>query len=197
MFLPGPSAYPKPLPLGSPAREASTGRRTLERFCSGNRAVGWRPVALHEAGSNLFLRLVVPHLGFGEQSPTLKRPKHRALTAKGFHCAVANEVFHCSRLQPPCPPNDLKRISRQSHYDSDEGVPISEKECAGGLWNPFGRRQAFLKDGIPTGEYRDFVTGFVIDDSRVWGRPVGVAVAHDGALLVSEDGNGTIWRVTH
>ncbi|SHK69186.1 hypothetical protein SAMN05444159_3927 [Bradyrhizobium lablabi] len=53
-----------------------------------------------------------------------------------------------------------------------------------------------LRDGVPTGEYQDFVTGFVIDDSRVWGRPVGVAVAHDGALLFSEDGNGTIWRVT-
>ena len=52
-----------------------------------------------------------------------------------------------------------------------------------------------LKDGIPTGEYQDFMTGFVINDSEVWGRPVGVAVAHDGALLVSEDGNGTIWRV--
>jgi glucose/arabinose dehydrogenase len=54
-----------------------------------------------------------------------------------------------------------------------------------------------LKDGVPTGEYQDFVTGFVIDDSQVWGRPVGVAVAHDGALLVSEDGSGTIWRVSH
>lgn len=54
-----------------------------------------------------------------------------------------------------------------------------------------------FKDGTPTGEYQDFVTGFVISDSEVWGRPVGVAVAHDGALLVSEDGNGTIWRITH
>ncbi len=54
-----------------------------------------------------------------------------------------------------------------------------------------------LKDGVPTGEYEDFVTGFVLNDAEVWGRPVGVAVAHDGALLVSEDGNGTIWRVTH
>jgi glucose/arabinose dehydrogenase len=54
-----------------------------------------------------------------------------------------------------------------------------------------------LKDGVPTGEYQDFVTGFVINDADVWGRPVGVAVAHDGALLVSEDGNGTIWRITH
>jgi glucose/arabinose dehydrogenase len=54
-----------------------------------------------------------------------------------------------------------------------------------------------LKDGVPTGEYQDFVTGFVINDTEVWGRPVGVAVAHDGALLISEDGNGTIWRITH
>ncbi len=54
-----------------------------------------------------------------------------------------------------------------------------------------------LKDGKPTGEYQDFVTGFVVNDSEVWGRPVGVAVARDGALLVSEDGNGTIWRVSH
>ena len=49
----------------------------------------------------------------------------------------------------------------------------------------------------PTGEYEDFMTGFVVNDSSVWARPVGVAVAHDGALLVSEDGNGTIWRVTY
>jgi glucose/arabinose dehydrogenase len=54
-----------------------------------------------------------------------------------------------------------------------------------------------LKDGVPTGEYQDFMVGFVVNDSEVWGRPVGVAVAHDGALLVSEDGNGTIWRITH
>jgi glucose/arabinose dehydrogenase len=54
-----------------------------------------------------------------------------------------------------------------------------------------------LKDGAPTGEYEDFVTGFVVNDSEVWGRPVGVTVAKDGALLISEDGNGTIWRVSH
>ncbi len=54
-----------------------------------------------------------------------------------------------------------------------------------------------LKDGIPTGEYEDFVTGFVVNDSEVWGRPVGVTVARDGALLVSEDGNGAIWRVSY
>jgi glucose/arabinose dehydrogenase len=54
-----------------------------------------------------------------------------------------------------------------------------------------------MKDGVPTGEYEDFMTGFTIDNEHVWGRPVGVAVAHDGALLVGEDGNGTIWRVEY
>jgi glucose/arabinose dehydrogenase len=51
--------------------------------------------------------------------------------------------------------------------------------------------------GVPTGEYEDFLTGFVASDDEVWGRPVGVEVAHDGALLVSEDGNGTVWRVSY
>jgi hypothetical protein len=51
------------------------------------------------------------------------------------------------------------------------------------------------RDGVPTGEYEDFLTGFVVDARSVWGRPVGVAVAHDGALLVTEDAGGTIWRV--
>ena len=53
-----------------------------------------------------------------------------------------------------------------------------------------------MKDGVPTGEYEDFVTGFVVADNEVWGRPVGVTVTRDGALLVSEDGNGTIWRIS-
>ena len=41
-----------------------------------------------------------------------------------------------------------------------------------------------------------FVTGFVIDDARVWGRPGGIAQAK-GSLLFSDDGNGTIWRVSY
>lgn len=53
-----------------------------------------------------------------------------------------------------------------------------------------------MKDGRPTGEYDDFMTGFVVDKSNVWGRPAGVAVTRNGALLVSDDANGTIFRVT-
>jgi len=52
-----------------------------------------------------------------------------------------------------------------------------------------------LRDGAPTGEYEDFATGFVTGQNRVWGRPVGVTVAQDGSLLVSEDANGTVWRI--
>jgi glucose/arabinose dehydrogenase len=51
--------------------------------------------------------------------------------------------------------------------------------------------------GKAHGEYEDFMTGFVTSEGKVWGRPVGITVAMDGSLLVSEDGNGTIWRVSH
>lgn len=53
-----------------------------------------------------------------------------------------------------------------------------------------------FENGRPTGEYDDFLTGFVRSDKSVWGRPVGVTVDAEGALLISEDANGTIWRVT-
>ena len=58
-------------------------------------------------------------------------------------------------------------------------------------------RLLFDETGRATGEYEDFMTGFVVSDKKVWGRPVGVAVGKDGSPFVTEDGNGTIWRVTH
>jgi len=54
-----------------------------------------------------------------------------------------------------------------------------------------------VKDGVPTGAYQDFMTGFVAGGGAVWGRPVGVVVAADGALLVSDDGSGTVWRIAY
>ncbi len=69
-----------------------------------------------------------------------------------------------------------------------------------GSWNR-GLRTGYkvvrilMDHGKATGKYEDFMTGFVLSDDEVWGRPVGIAVAHDGAMLVGEDGNGTIWRV--
>ncbi len=54
-----------------------------------------------------------------------------------------------------------------------------------------------LKAGKATGEYEDFLTGFVTPEGKVWGRPVGVTVAKDGALLVSDDGSNIVWRVSY
>lgn len=51
--------------------------------------------------------------------------------------------------------------------------------------------------GKTDGSYEDFLTGFVLPDGRVWGRPVGIATAADGALLVSDDASGSIWRVDY
>jgi glucose/arabinose dehydrogenase len=54
-----------------------------------------------------------------------------------------------------------------------------------------------MKGGHATGEYEDFLTGFVTKDGQVWGRPVGVAQANDGSLFVSDDGSRSIWHVTY
>jgi glucose/arabinose dehydrogenase len=71
-----------------------------------------------------------------------------------------------------------------------------------GSWNrsqPTGYKvvRLIFKDGKPTGEYEDFMTGFMVSKDAAWGRPVGVAVAKDGSLIVTEDASGTIWRVTY
>ncbi|MBB3319963.1 glucose/arabinose dehydrogenase [Rhizobium sp. BK181] len=72
-----------------------------------------------------------------------------------------------------------------------------------GSWNRGKRtgykvvRLLFDETGKPTGAYEDFMTGMVASDTDVWGRPVGVAVGQDGSLFVSEDGNGSIWRIAY
>jgi glucose/arabinose dehydrogenase len=48
-----------------------------------------------------------------------------------------------------------------------------------------------------SGDYEDFLTGFVLPDGRVWGRPVSVTTAPDGSLLVTDDGSNSIWRVDY
>jgi|HubBroStandDraft_1064217.scaffolds.fasta_scaffold17640_2 glucose/arabinose dehydrogenase len=49
----------------------------------------------------------------------------------------------------------------------------------------------------PSGDYQDFLTGFVLPSGEVWGRPVGVTTAPDGALLVTDDVSNSIWRVSY
>ena len=103
------------------------------------------------------------------------------------HSAPLELTFYTAKAGPAAFP---------AEYQGDVFVALH------GSWNRAVRTgykvvRLKLKDGVPTGEYEDFLTGFVIDAKSVWGRPVGVAVAHDGALLVSDDGGGGIWRVAY
>jgi glucose/arabinose dehydrogenase len=71
-----------------------------------------------------------------------------------------------------------------------------------GSWNRANRAgyeviRIPMKDGHATGEYDDFLTGFVTPDGKVWGRPVGVAVGNDGSLYVTDDGSRSVWHVTY
>jgi glucose/arabinose dehydrogenase len=72
-----------------------------------------------------------------------------------------------------------------------------------GSWNKAARtgyeviRVPLHQTGKASGEYEDFLTGFVLDSGDVWGRPVSVAVAPDGSLLVTDDGTDSIWRVSY
>lgn len=72
-----------------------------------------------------------------------------------------------------------------------------------GSWNKSVRvgyeviRVPLHQTGQASGEYEDFLTGFVLPNGQVWGRPVGVTVAPDGSLLVTDDGSNSIWRVSY
>lgn len=72
-----------------------------------------------------------------------------------------------------------------------------------GSWNKGIRagyeviRVPLHQTGHASGEYEDFVTGFVLPNGDVWGRPVGITSAPDGSLLVSDDGSNSIWRISY
>lgn len=94
-------------------------------------------------------------------------------------------------------------------YDARSGAAAFPHEYLGdafvafhGSWNRAQRTGSKLvrirmHDGVPTGEYQDFLTGFITDNEHVWGRPFATVVAPDGALLMSEDGNGMIYRIAY
>jgi len=74
-----------------------------------------------------------------------------------------------------------------------------------GSWNrsqPTGYKIVRIpfKDGQPEGYYENFATGFWAsgnERAEVWGRPAALAITKDGALLVADDTNGTIWRIAY
>jgi glucose/arabinose dehydrogenase len=71
-----------------------------------------------------------------------------------------------------------------------------------GSWNrrePVGYKVVRIRfeNGTPRG-FEDFLTGFLLDGGQaMFGRPVGLAVARDGALLVSDDTGGVVYRIAY
>jgi glucose/arabinose dehydrogenase len=80
----------------------------------------------------------------------------------------------------------------------EDGMVIGQH----GSWNRSklsGYKVVFVPfvDGRPAGPARDILGGFLAPDERVsYGRPVGVAIARDGALLVADDVGDVVWRVS-
>lgn len=82
--------------------------------------------------------------------------------------------------------------------DFAEGVFIGEH----GSWNrndPVGYKVVFVpfSNGEPDGNPIDFVTGFLNGDDQTRGRPVGVTIDPDGALIIADDLTNAVWRVTY
>jgi glucose/arabinose dehydrogenase len=101
------------------------------------------------------------------------------------HSAVLGLLFYEGAMFPP-------------EYKGDAFVALH------GSWNRSRRTgqkviRVRFKDGRPVGGYDDFVTGWMIGESspEVWGRPVGLLVAKDGAVLVADDAGRLIWRVSY
>jgi glucose/arabinose dehydrogenase len=71
-----------------------------------------------------------------------------------------------------------------------------------GSWNRANRAgyeviRIPMHKGHADGSYEDFLTGFVTKEGQVWGRPVGVAIAKDGSMFVTDDGSRSVWHVTY
>lgn len=94
-------------------------------------------------------------------------------------------------------------------YNATSGASVFPREYRGdafvalhGSWNRGARTghklvRVRMKNNVPTGEYEDFLTGFIVSDSSAWGRPVATVVASDGSLLMSDDAGHTIYRISY
>ena len=103
------------------------------------------------------------------------------------HSAPLHLTFYAARGGPSAFP---------ATYDGDAFVTFH------GSWNRSLRTgyklvRVPMRDGRPTGDYEDFVTGFIIDDGNAWGRPVATVELTDGSLLLSDDASNTIWRISY
>jgi glucose/arabinose dehydrogenase len=125
---------------------------------------------------------------------------HQDPRLPGKHPELKNKVIVADVLLQPHNASLEMTFYDGSQFPSEYRGDVFAAEH--GSWNKSNRTgyeviRVPLKNGHATGEYEDFLTGFVTSDGQVWGRPVGVAVATDGSLLVTDDGSNSIWRVSY
>lgn len=114
---------------------------------------------------------------------------------------------YCARTEPSVATTTAHSAPMAMRFVQGTQFPAALRNDAfvamRGSWNraaPVGYkvvRVRFTADGRAAG-FEDFVTGFLTADGTAYlGRPVGIAFAADGALLVSDDQNGVIYRVAY
>jgi len=119
---------------------------------------------------------------------------------KGKHPELKNKVIVPDVLLEPHNASLELTFYEDQQFPSEYQGDIFAAEH--GSWNRSVRTgyeviDVPVRNGRATGEYQDFLTGFVTRDGKVWGRPVGVAVAQDGSLMVTDDGSESLWRVSY
>jgi glucose/arabinose dehydrogenase len=131
-----------------------------------------------------------PYSYYGQHVDARVQPQRPELVAKaiapdyalGAHTASLGLAFNTGKLFPP---------------DMASGAFIGQH----GSWNRkprAGYKVIFVPfaNGMPSGAPRDVLTGFLNNDGEAQGRPVGVAIDKQGALLVADDVGNAVWRVT-
>jgi glucose/arabinose dehydrogenase len=128
------------------------------------------------------------------QNPDPRLPRRPELERRAIvpdvlfqaHSAALGLVFNTGKQFPNTYRNDAFVAFRGS-WNRSEGTGYKVV------------RVPFDPQGKPKGYYEDFVTGWLADPKgpTAWGRPVGLAIAQDGALLITDEPGGVIWRVSY
>ena len=131
-----------------------------------------------------------PYSYFGDHVDTRVQPQRPDLVEKamapdyalGAHTASLGLTFNTGKLFPP----EMANGAFIGQHGSWNRKPRSGYKV---IFVPF-------RDGKPSGLPQDILTGFLNDRGEAQGRPVGVRLDKQGALLVADDVGNTVWRVT-
>jgi glucose/arabinose dehydrogenase len=123
---------------------------------------------------------------YGTKRPDLVAKTKTPEVLFGAHSAPLGLVFYTGKQFPLEYRNDaFVALHGSGPYDKPDGYKVVRV--------PF-------KNGKPVGGYEDFLNGFFGhrgSQVSMWGSPSQLAVAIDGSLLVVDDKNNGIWRVTY